>query len=436
MSLRKKHSSFSFAHVPSKKHSSNNTPSQPFALGIPEILEHILSFVILHNQQRTAKLVCKKWYTICRDLVPVSYTWTLHLTTNNNNSTDIKNNEAQTFQDQVSSAHTLIIRVNDSTPSPTASTQRLISWAAMMDELSRIVQDCQHQRVHPRLKTLHLKEGILEDFAIQLPQLPHLATLTTLRIDSTVQWDIIHLFTILKACQNLEDLSIKPTLLADSSHRSTHFTAIHLYDLFITLPALAAFLKACPRLSKLVLARCDHLVRQGQDLILLNQADDTIHPSSSTITRLAGIHCHNLKVFHLSMRSRYSQSYGLSSQDVVTMLQNFPLMDACNLTDYEFDHLLLKAPNMAVVNRVTTLNIFPIQGEVSELHSIPVREILCTFEHLIHFRAPNSVYHLEDMDLNDIWEPLHKLRSHSHYYSRSRSPIPTNDPVIARQSYT
>ncbi|KAG0276423.1 hypothetical protein BGZ95_007549 [Linnemannia exigua] len=460
MSLTQKHSFLAFTHDPPKKHNSNNSPSLSLALGIPEILERILSFVVLHNQQRTAKLVCKQWYSICRDLVPVSYTWILRLTINNHHNLYIKNDETQAIQAQVSSAHTLIIQVNDCAPSPTASTQRSISWTAMMNELSRIVQECHNQRVRPRLKTLHLKEGILEDFGIQLPQLPHLITLTTLRIDSTVQWDIIHLFTILKACQNLEDLSIKPTLLADTINLSTHFTAAQsstitsrqedtliygdqalskslrlqtcsLYDLVITLPALTAFLKASPRLSKLILARCDHLVRQGQDIILNLQDNGTIH-SSSSIIRLVGIHSPKLKVFHLSMRRGQSQSYGLSGQDVVTMLQTFPHMDACNLTDYEFDLPLLKTPYLAVVNRVTTLNIFPIQREVREGCHISVREILCTFEHLIHFRAPNSVYYLDDMDLNDVKEPLEKLRSR-YYYSRARPRIPTNDPVIARQ---
>ncbi|KAF9341161.1 hypothetical protein BGZ91_010647 [Linnemannia elongata] len=437
--------------------------SQQLALSIPEILENILSFLSLESRQRALKLVCKQWYAVCKTVTPVNYNWIFHLTSSyNDNDNDDIDMMKRTIVERISSANNLIIKVDRSTPVTGASEQWLSSWATMMGVLSSIIQDHNDRGRHPRLRTIHLREGILENFAIQLPQLPVLTTLSTLTIDFLVQWDIIHLFTILKACPNLEELSVKPTYAATLRDRSPHrvanqdvaitsqveFSIINksnvqktmtrlrkcsLYNLTISLPALRAILEASPHLSKLVLATCKLLVRSGETATFFDGQRANSLNYTALIIRLAGQHCPNLKRFHLS--TFRGSGYGLSIPEAISILDTFPHMKECNITDQQIDPVLL-TPLRAVTNRVTTLNLLPIQSKFFR-HGIPLREILCTFEHLVHLRAPTAVYYIEDMDLNDVQGQLQDIwdrkRIYGRYPERSTQPIRRDDPGIVRQ---
>lgn len=73
MSLR--HSLLRTKKQPTANNNKNNstttipTPCQQLALSIPEVLEHILSFLTLKNRQEIARFVCKQWYAACNHLV-------------------------------------------------------------------------------------------------------------------------------------------------------------------------------------------------------------------------------------------------------------------------------------------------------------------------------------------------------------------------------
>ncbi|KAG0292110.1 hypothetical protein BGZ96_004525 [Linnemannia gamsii] len=58
----------------------------------------------------------------------------------------------------------------------------------------------------------------------------------------------------------------------------------------------------------------------------------------------------------------------------------------------------------ATGHHITTLNLLPIHQNVSAphlpQHKIPLREILCAFEHLIHLGVPAAIYQIEGMELN------------------------------------
>ncbi|KAG9073295.1 hypothetical protein KI688_001087 [Linnemannia hyalina] len=436
--------------------------SQQLALSIPEILENILSFLSLKSRQDASQLVCKQWYAVCKGLIPVSYNWILRLTPSDNNSNDI-DMEERIIIEGISSANNIIVKVDGDTSVAGTSKQRLNSWATMMDMLSSIVQDHNDRRRHLRLQSIHLREGILENFAVQLPQLPALTTLSTLRIDVIVRWDIIHLLTILKACPNLEELSVKPTYAADIPYRSTHLAAnqdfaitsqgefsimsksnvqktmtrlrmCSLHNMTIALPALRAILEASPLLSRLDLLRCKHLVRPGETSTFFDGQRAHSLNYTAFIIRLVGQHCPNLKIFHLSP-SRGS-GHGLSTPEAISILNTFPHMEECNLTDQKIDAGLLKSLK-AVTNRITTLNIVPVYLTTSFTGGIPLREILCTFQHLVHLRAPNAIYYIEDMDLNDVQGQLLEINDRKHgtnrYSTRSTQPIRKDDPDIARQ---
>ncbi|KAK5829440.1 hypothetical protein F5H01DRAFT_393477 [Linnemannia elongata] len=396
-------------------------PGWRITLSIPEILKLILSFLSLRSQLDTAQLVCKQWYAVCKDLIPVSINWHLRLTPGNTDNDE--GDTANKDQDQLEllfPAHHINIRVNNDSLTAATSQQRLVSWEKMMGVLSTLLLECDRRRVHPKLHTLHLREGILENFALQLPQVPRLANLATLRIDIVAQWDIIHLFTILRACPLLEEISVKPTYAASVPTRSTYLTAPQsflitslqehdiingshalstltrlrtccLYNIVVTEPALIAVLIASPRLSRLILFGCSYLVRQGGQAV---SADD----HGNSIIRLIGAHCPDLKSFHLSMG--LFDNYGLSSREIFLLLQTFPHMEQCNLTDRVIG--LWGLVQAIIVNRITTLNLLPTHPNSLQTRDFPLREILSTFEHLLHLRAPTVVYHLEDMDLFDM----------------------------------
>ncbi|KAG0321054.1 hypothetical protein BGZ97_012215 [Linnemannia gamsii] len=429
------------------------------ALGIPEVLEHILSFLALKNRQEVARFVCKQWYAACKNLIPTTHNWVLRLTPRStiqdtNNDSDVDNK-----RDLIASAHTINLRVEKTGAS---YTERSHAWLGMMDTFSRIICKQDNRREHSRLRTLHLKEGVIWKFAEQIPLLPCLITVSTLRIDMIAKWDIIHLFAIFKVCPNLEELSIKPSLAAvkDSLRDSavvheqkvvltssqeydlisgtnalpalTRLRTSIFYNMTITLPALTAFLQASPLLVKLILARCNHVVRQGQDVSLLDATQDHDHQDTSII-RLVGAHCPDLKTFHLSM-SR-DPWCGLGSQGVVALLETFSHMEACHLTDELFSPNLLMGLNTAgLTNRITTLNLLPTLHTSYQTPKIPLREILCSFEHLVHLRAPTAVYFVEDMDLHNVLDQLYASNpGKNDDLSRQYRHIPTNDPVAARQ---
>ncbi|KAG0276424.1 hypothetical protein BGZ95_007550 [Linnemannia exigua] len=389
-------------------------------------------------------------------MTPVCYTWRLQV-----HSHDININTNQAIYDSVSTANNISIQLDKSVSrSMMISSQQLVGWVRMMGLLFHLVQDQINNQVIPRLQVLHIKEGVLGRFDIQLPQMPQLNTLTTLQIDMNADWDIIHLFTILSACPNLIKLLIKPSLDAtstsppninlapqlsnvtndqenaiirgpDAISTMPQLRICSLYNLHFTLPALSAFIQASPELRKLVLARCSLIVRQGQEPALAESISNRPNQGVSIIN-LVGAYCLDIVSFHLSMTR--GGSYGLESQEVVSIVDTFPKLKVFNFAAQEFRPNLFKAFSMGVVNNITTLNILPVGPQTSSTPGIPLRQILCTFVHLIHLRAPTAVYFHEDMDLNGVKEQLrdrmHRLDKRS---GQSDPRIPTDDPVKARQ---
>ncbi|KAG0307860.1 hypothetical protein BGZ97_000253 [Linnemannia gamsii] len=246
------------------------TKHSQLALSIPEILEHILIFLNLKDRQTAARFVCKQWYSICKSLTPVPFIWPLCL----------PHDENQTARGLVHLACNLTIRVFQCKH----ATERLNSWAAMMRMLSDVILE----RGQLRLRTLHLLEGVIANLGVQLPQLPLLPYLTTLKVDRENRWDIMYLFTIFKKCPNLEEIVIKPTwttryagdtlssfmnlreedaLVNNDQVPMTQLRTCILYSMLVTIPALKVFLETCPLLSELILIRMFHFNRVDRRFI-------------------------------------------------------------------------------------------------------------------------------------------------------------------------
>ena len=154
---------------------------------------------------------------------------------------------------------------------------------------------------------------------------------------------------------------------------------------------------------------------------------------SLSIIRLVGAHCPDLMSFHLSMSRRFR--FGLGSREIVSILATFPLMEECNLTDELFSlNLLMALHTSGFTNRITTLNFLPTEQNALQPKRIPLREILCSFNHLIHLRAPTAIYIVEDMDLHDILDQLYASNPYKNFdFSRGHRHNPTNDPAFARK---
>ncbi|KAG0279908.1 hypothetical protein BGZ95_011883 [Linnemannia exigua] len=76
---------------------------------------------------------------------------------------------------------------------------------------------------------------------VQLPQLLQLITLTTLKIDVSAKWDIMHLLTIFKSCRTSKNCLSKPKSLNDvrSASCCPVPTQTQIYSVLITSQELA-----------------------------------------------------------------------------------------------------------------------------------------------------------------------------------------------------
>ncbi|KAF9908669.1 hypothetical protein EC991_009597 [Linnemannia zychae] len=380
-------------HVP-------QTPSQ-IALSIPEILEHILSFVSPKDRQDITQLVCKLWQSICKSLTPISFTWPLCL----------PDNENQSLIDIVHTAHYLIIRVYQGKHEK----ERSDSWTVMMKILSEMIRE----RRQPKLQRLHLMSGVIIDLYVQLQELPTLSYLTTLHIDRETGWDIMGVFSIFAACPNLNELVVKPTLathyrngtrsptpepsqeelLANGNQPPMRRLQIcFLHNAWVTPLALKVFLESCPQLIELALVDFRLFTRGGNMNIHIR--------NRGPIINLVGTHCPTLKRLHLS-----ACNDSFLNADLTSILEQFPALEEYTFSDRDAGLTLVNGLR-TFVNRVTTLNLLSTHlGYLSRTDIL--RTILCTFEHLVHLRAPNLFYFHEDMDVNSIRGRVHSRWNNS-----------------------
>ncbi|KAG9065530.1 hypothetical protein KI688_001818 [Linnemannia hyalina] len=321
---------------------------------------------------------------------PVPFIWPLCLPDNGNHAA----------RGLIHLAHNLTIRVIQSK----LATDLLASWAAMM----RMISDVILERRQFKLRNVHLMEGVVVNLTIQLPQLPVLPYLTTLKVDRENWWDVMHLFAIFKRCPNLEELIIKPTWTARYVHDNLssqldlrdedalvneiqapmiRLRTCILYEMMVTLPALMVSLETCPRLSDLMLINTFRFNRSDHRFIQLWDQQPIIN--------LIGTHCPTLKKLHYTAHDKV-----LTDQEITSILEHFPVFEEYSFADRDVGPTLL-AGLRTTTDRGTTLHLYTIQAHQPQ--RLPtLRDILCTCAHLIHLRALNMEYYHEDMDLNDV----------------------------------
>ncbi|KAF9117353.1 hypothetical protein BGW39_002260 [Mortierella sp. 14UC] len=143
-------------------------------------------------------------------------------------------------------------------------------------------------------------------------------------------------------------------------------------------------------------------------------------------------HCPNLKSFHISM----SQGRNVAiERELALVFRAFPHMDELTLMDRDMWRPSLVKWLRTVANRVTTLNLISYKRPFEKPKSTWLREVLCSFKHLIHLRARSAIYRFEDMDLNDMrWQHHERqVRSQGVPNRRDYPRIPSGDISIASQ---
>ncbi|KAF9121117.1 hypothetical protein BGW39_010840 [Mortierella sp. 14UC] len=205
-----------------------------------------------------------------------------------------------------------------------------------MNTLSQVVLNHENRQRDLTLQRLYLSEGILEDFSVQLAQLPLLNAQKSLRINvisdrSTYPalWQEYEI-TFSQEQAIIGGDQVLPPL--------TRLRSCTLHQIIIALRSLEAFLQASPRLSKLALVGCFHVVRPGQDTSLYGH-DHYVDFVPDSI-RLIGTHCPNLKTFHFSA-SRF-RTPELVKRHVLAIVESFPHSVELNLMDGDFAPNLLK----------------------------------------------------------------------------------------------
>ncbi|KAK3832882.1 MAG: hypothetical protein J3R72DRAFT_234426 [Linnemannia gamsii] len=120
-------------------------------------------------------------------------------------------------------------------------------------------------------------------------------------------------------------------------------------------------------------------------------------PRQPTIATYVAAHCPSLRFFHLSM---FEASDDVVDRELTSYFSTFPNMDELSVVDRDFyTRMSIRDGLRTVASRVMMLNILPFSDTMGPI--IMIRDVLCTFEHLVHLQATNAVYFAWDMDLNN-----------------------------------
>ncbi|OAQ28764.1 hypothetical protein K457DRAFT_32829 [Linnemannia elongata AG-77] len=122
------------------------------------------------------------------------------------------------------------------------------------------------------------------------------------------------------------------------------------------------FLEASPRLSKLVLAHCDHLKREGQNDAHLIITTRFHNQQGTRIIHPVGAHCPDFKIFHLAL-PHGGYSYGLGTLKA-------PL---CWTAYGGIQPERSGSPGAAgYTKRITTMNLLPCRSDAIHIEEVPL----------------------------------------------------------------
>ncbi|CAO3564884.1 unnamed protein product [Mortierella alpina] len=277
------------------------------------------------------------------------------------------------------------------------------------------------------------------------PHLPRLLSLlggiTTLRLDrfvAVVEMEL--LVNIMGACPGLLDLVLEPkdcTKLVQPRVQqwepSTEYRIpvmktlclFAVYGLVGTLEEIKSVVKACPELKSLRI----NSARVQPTLSALMDTEynpNYVHISGSERARFMASLVKStpkLKDFHFSILMER-----LFEQDLVSMFELFGERTQWSFSDYDVGVVLLESILLKVKpctntdfvhSQLTTLELLPSSGG-SEIKGSFLHLILCFCPHLLHLRAPHVAYYHSDFDVND-------LLTHAGNYRLTRESKPMLD---------
>ncbi|KAF9919920.1 hypothetical protein FBU30_010365 [Linnemannia zychae] len=171
-----------------------------------------------------------------------------------------------------------------------------------------------------------------------------------------------------------------------------------LYNPSINVQTLRVILGVCPQLLELKLI---------ETYCFTDRLMSTPLASKTPIIDVIRARCPVLKRLHFSCAGDR-----LSSSEMKLILDDFPALEEYSIACKD-SKLILMTEIRAIVNVITTLNLLDTRNGYWD-SNVNLREILCTFVHLIHLRAPTAVYFREDMEVFDPYGGVHSLWINSH----------------------
>ncbi|KAF9927768.1 hypothetical protein FBU30_002885 [Linnemannia zychae] len=441
--------------------------STPSPLQIPEILDHIFSYVDNHSLCKSIILVCRQWFWMNRHRVIRGLIFDGHSDPQKLSKVLLRLPGAGrlcwfTARDSNREAHwaqlrKVLKRNHDQ------YLQNQIRQYQHMDQSSSSDEELQEDSITKRLLTdAPLREleiiGSLDIGTSLPPILPCLYALTRLQLELNCD-TTLHMGQLLRACPMLKDIHAKALSthclelpgpwfpFAKDSHKPKALRLLSLVLERVRLPqySLEDLLSIAPHLQKLKLIG---LTRVNPAQPQNNIGSHVQYDASRLYQHIQSLDL-PLRSFHFSIRDQPLTTSEL--REMMFDIVHLPLGARSEWAFWTPDLTPTMLRNLNdVPNVVTTLEIFCETisncGPDSGLY-----RYLCASPHLMHLRAPNTAYLVEHMDLHQrlrgrylpaagpaqtirpgIWKCRNLQTLHLAFHSRRDSTLssPTNARLI------
>ncbi|KAF9907722.1 hypothetical protein EC991_010669 [Linnemannia zychae] len=401
---RPEHSTESVQGASDKTKPSPKSPATSAALQIPEILQRTLDFVDEYTLHHTVLLVCHQWFWDNQHRIIRKVNWfgasktkrldkvisrlprathlVLSSTGNDHSETNrliqaLSDNSTRQLQEQEQGLHGILGQDPYVQPTSLTTHHGLIKKTRPL-QISRILRDLD----------LTGSSDLLFDL------LPHLGSLTGLRVQLSSTGQSLHIDTVLSSCPNLVSLRLESMLSfhlqvleGSCSITPCSLRSFIVENAIVYQSSLNYLLTASPRLKDLQLRNLRN------DITL---ATPQVQHWSWVMKMLTDLEL-SLTTVHFSM---YGQP--MTDEEVCEkMMVVKPGSQEWVLRSFDLTPLLTHCLRQ-IPNRITSLELVA-PGDIESTFSNELHQYLCASPHLLHLKAPQSVCLIERMDIHGRW---------------------------------